>query len=261
MISPAMATMICVVTTDALLTPDAAESMLGRAVAGSFNRVTVDGEMSTNDCVFFFANGASGVELTDDDLELVATALDAVLLRLALMMVADGEGATKIVRAIVRGAGSDEDAALVCRAIADSPLVKTAMHGGDPNWGRVLSSAGAALPGRSFPRARLDLCGTKVVENATAVQISDADWAMLVDGDESTRDRDRPRSRTWATAEARSTSPIWATNTSPSTPNTIHRGGHARDLSKTGRDTTGIAPVHPDVQRERPWSSSTAARP
>jgi glutamate N-acetyltransferase/amino-acid N-acetyltransferase len=180
MISPAMATMICVVTTDAALAADEAADMLKAAVAGSFNQATVDGEMSTNDSVFFLANGASGMELDLADLALLGKALKAMLLRIALMMVADGEGATKIIKATVRGAASDREASLVCRAIADSPLVKTAMHGGDPNWGRVISSAGAALPGRSLPGACLHLCGTKVVEGGEAAEVAEADWAALV---------------------------------------------------------------------------------
>jgi glutamate N-acetyltransferase/amino-acid N-acetyltransferase len=180
MISPAMATMICVVTTDAVLAADEAADMLKTAVAGSFNQVTVDGEMSTNDSVFFLANGASGVALGPADLALVGKALKAILLRIALMMVADGEGATKVIKATVRGADCDREAARVCRAIADSPLVKTAMHGGDPNWGRVISSAGAALPGRSLPDACLHLCGTKVVEGGAAAEVAEADWTALV---------------------------------------------------------------------------------
>ena len=180
MISPAMATMICVVTTDAVLAADEAAGMLKAAVAGSFNQVTVDGEMSTNDSVFFLANAASGVQLGSADLTLVGETLKAMLLRIALMMVADGEGATKIVKATVRGADSDKEAARVCRAIADSPLVKTAVHGGDPNWGRVISSAGAALPGRSLPDACLYLCGTKVVEGGAAADVAEADWTALV---------------------------------------------------------------------------------
>jgi glutamate N-acetyltransferase / amino-acid N-acetyltransferase len=180
MISPAMATMICAVTTDAVLAVDEAADMLKAAVAGSFNQVTVDGEMSTNDSVFFFANGASGVQLGSADRTLVSETLKAMLLRIALMMVADGEGATKIIKATVRGADSNEEAARVCRAIADSPLVKTAMHGGDPNWGRVISSAGAALPGRSLPDACLHLCGTKVVEGGAAAHVPEADWTVLV---------------------------------------------------------------------------------
>jgi len=182
MICPAMATMICVVTTDASLSGPQASDFLRAAVDSSFNRATVDGEMSTNDTVFFLSSGASGVEVTDEDSEGFAAALQAVLLRLALMMVADGEGATKIMRVTVTGAESDEQAMCVCRAIADSPLVKTAMNGGDPNWGRILSSAGAAMAGRSLPDARLFLAGVKVVEQGWAAPLTPDQGRSLVAG-------------------------------------------------------------------------------
>ncbi len=175
MISPAMATMICVATTDAVLSPAEMQALLTKAVVGSFNRVTVDGEMSTNDSVLFLASGASGVHPAGDDLSRCADALEAMLLRVALMMVADGEGATKIMRLRVAGAETAAGATAVARAIADSPLVKTAMHGGDPNWGRIISSAGAAMAGRFLPDASLQLCGVAVVEGGAACPVSDAD--------------------------------------------------------------------------------------
>jgi glutamate N-acetyltransferase/amino-acid N-acetyltransferase len=179
MISPAMATMLCVVTTDAVLTPEEAQSLLGQAAARSFNRATVDGEMSTNDSVFFLSSGASGVHPQGSDLARLGEALDAMLLRIALMMVADGEGATKIMRLSVLGAETDRGAMAVARAIADSPLVKTAMHGCDPNWGRIISSAGAAMAGRSVPQARLQLCGVTVVEGGAACAVSEAQRAHM----------------------------------------------------------------------------------
>jgi glutamate N-acetyltransferase/amino-acid N-acetyltransferase len=102
-----------------------------------------------------------------------------MLLRLALMMVADGEGATKVIGITVTGAKSEAEAARVARAVGDSTLVKTAMHGGDPNWGRIISSAGAALPGRSFPHTRMWLGGVQVVETGAAAEVSSADRACL----------------------------------------------------------------------------------
>lgn len=180
MIAPAMATMLCVVTTDALLDPDQTKELLAKAVAASFNRVTVDGEMSTNDAVFFLASGASGVQPDSAGMEILRAALETLLLRIALMMVADGEGATKIIRATVKGADSDNTATAVTRAIADSPLVKTAMHGGDANWGRVISSAGAALAGRQVSRACLHLGGVKVVEGSSARSLTDAEREKML---------------------------------------------------------------------------------
>jgi glutamate N-acetyltransferase / amino-acid N-acetyltransferase len=179
MISPAMATMLCVVTTDAVVTPEEMQDLLGTAIAGSFNRVTVDGEMSTNDTVLFLASGASGVQPGARGMVSLGAALDALLLRIALMMVADGEGATKIMRLTVAGCEDDAQAARVARAVAGSPLVKTCMHGGDPNWGRVISSAGAAMAGRSLPRARLHLCDVLVVEGGAAAAVSDPDYQMM----------------------------------------------------------------------------------
>lgn len=175
MIAPAMATMLCVVTTDALLTAAEAQTLLADAVAASFNRITVDGEMSTNDSAFFFASGATEVRPGTAALAEIGAALSALLLRLALMMVADGEGATKIMRLTVEGADTDETAVRVARAIAGSPLVKTAMHGGDANWGRIISSAGAAMAGRSLPGAALRLCGVTVVSGGAGCPVSEAD--------------------------------------------------------------------------------------
>ena len=153
--------------------------MLKKAIDGSFNRVTVDGEMSTNDTVLFLSSGASGVKPDAAGLESLGAALDAMLLRVALMMVADGEGATKIMRLSVAGAEDEAQAKKVARAIADSPLVKTCMHGGDPNWGRVISSAGAAMAGHSLPKARLYLCDVLVVEGGAAAAVSEADHLKL----------------------------------------------------------------------------------
>jgi glutamate N-acetyltransferase/amino-acid N-acetyltransferase len=182
MIAPAMATMLCVVTTDAELTAPELQELLDDAVDTSFNRVSVDGEMSTNDTVLFIASGASGVRPGTRGLALLGDALDAMLLRVALMMVADGEGATKIMRLAVSGCEDDAQAWKVARAIANSPLVKTCMHGGDPNWGRIISSAGAAMAGRSLPRARLHLCEVLVVDGGSGAPLSSADREKMAAG-------------------------------------------------------------------------------
>jgi len=179
MIAPAMATMLCLVGTDALLGPEEASLLLRAAVDRTFNCISVDGEMSTNDCVFFLASGASGVALDDESRHQFAAALEALLLRLALMMVADGEGATKIMRVKVLAAETREQARSVARAIADSPLVKTAMHGADPNWGRIMGAAGACLAGRYLPQASLHLCGVQVVERGAARMVPTAEQAEL----------------------------------------------------------------------------------
>jgi glutamate N-acetyltransferase / amino-acid N-acetyltransferase len=152
MIEPGFATMLCFVQTDAEVPdPDAA---LREALAGSMERITVDGQMSTNDTVLFQATGTAGAPLPDG-------LLDAVLLQLAIEIVADGEGATRVGRVQVSGAASDEEAERVARAIANSPLVKTALYGRDSNWGRIAQAAGQALAGE-----RLDELGPDRIQAA-----------------------------------------------------------------------------------------------
>jgi glutamate N-acetyltransferase / amino-acid N-acetyltransferase len=141
MIEPGFATMLCFVQTDAVIrNPDSA---LRKALADSMERITVDGQLSTNDMVVLQASGAAGKALPKGLLE-------AVLLQLALEVVADGEGATRVGKAIVRGARNKNEAERVARAIANSPLVKTALFGRDPNWGRIAQAAGAALAGEEL---------------------------------------------------------------------------------------------------------------
>ena len=149
MIAPSMATMLAFVTTDAGAPGGLLKEMLAAAAAASFNSISVDGDMSTNDCLFLLANGASGISLEpgSDDAGVFAAALAAVCKDLALKMVADGEGATRVVELNIAGAATAAEAARVARAISNSPLVRTAFYGGDPNWGRLMASAGAALAG------------------------------------------------------------------------------------------------------------------
>ena len=144
MIHPDMATMLAVVTTDAVVAPATLDAALRRAVALSFNRLSVDGDMSTNDTVLLLASGTSGVRVTDGDLPAFAGALTATCASLARHIARDGEGATRLVEITVTGASSEREAHVVADAIARSLLVKTALHGGDPNWGRILAAAGAA---------------------------------------------------------------------------------------------------------------------
>jgi glutamate N-acetyltransferase/amino-acid N-acetyltransferase len=147
MIEPNMATMLCFVQTDAVIDdPDAA---LRYAVDASFNRITVDGQMSTNDIVLLQATGASGESLPEG-------LLDAVLLQLAIEIVRDGEGAARAGRIDVNGAADGPEAERVARAIANSPLVKTALYGRDPNWGRIAQAAGAALAGADLDEIGAD---------------------------------------------------------------------------------------------------------
>jgi len=140
MIAPNMATMLCVIATDAEIERDLLQRALQRAADASFNRSVGDGDMSTNDTVIALANGASGVRVTDEDA--LVTALQAICTSLAQEIVRDGEGATKFVTVHVTGAPDEDSARQVARAIATSALVKTAFYGADPNWGRILCAAG-----------------------------------------------------------------------------------------------------------------------
>jgi glutamate N-acetyltransferase/amino-acid N-acetyltransferase len=144
MIHPRLATMLAVVTTDYPLDAGEPISFLRPAVDTSFNRISVDGECSTNDAVVLLANGASGVTRTAERDAQLAAGLAEVCASLAREIVADGEGSTVLLEISVSGAASDEEAAAVARRIATSPLVKTAAFGRDPNWGRVLAAAGSA---------------------------------------------------------------------------------------------------------------------
>jgi glutamate N-acetyltransferase/amino-acid N-acetyltransferase len=151
MIHPRLATMLVVITTDYPLAAGEAEEFLRPAVERSFNRISVDGDCSTNDAVILLANGASGAERDDDAF---AAALEEVCGDLARQVVADGEGATVVLEIGVNGAASAAEAEAIARRIATSPLVKTAAFGHDPNWGRVLMAAGSAPHGDGF--AELD---------------------------------------------------------------------------------------------------------
>jgi glutamate N-acetyltransferase / amino-acid N-acetyltransferase len=144
MIEPQLATMLGVVTTDAAIGPTLLKKALKEAVAVSFNAISVDGECSTNDCVFLLASGASGVTIGPDEYRAFVALLTDVCQALAIDIVRGGEGATKLVTVTVRGAASDADARKAARAICNSLLVKTAVHGGDPNWGRLIAVAGRA---------------------------------------------------------------------------------------------------------------------
>jgi glutamate N-acetyltransferase/amino-acid N-acetyltransferase len=168
MIQPNMATMLCFVQTDALVEdPDAA---LRAATDASFERITVDGQMSTNDTVLLQATGASGEPLPDGLLE-------AVLLQLAIEVVADGEGSTRVGRIQVDGAASQDEAERVARAIANSPLVKTALFGRDPNWGRIAQAAGMALAGED-----LEEIGADAIDNdELGADIAEAEIGVRLD--------------------------------------------------------------------------------
>jgi glutamate N-acetyltransferase/amino-acid N-acetyltransferase len=166
MIEPRMATMLGFLTTDVKIAPAVLAKALRRVSDETFNAITVDGECSTNDCVFMLASGRSGVEITRDDDPAFLEALRGVAGHLSREIVRGGEGATKLVTVQITGAASHGDAWLAARTIANSPLVKTAIHGGDPNWGRLIAAAGRS--------------GAKFVLDRASVRIGDV--AVFVTG-------------------------------------------------------------------------------
>jgi glutamate N-acetyltransferase/amino-acid N-acetyltransferase len=178
MISPRFATMLCFVQTDAALDAETLDLLTGVCVKRSFDRISVDGQLSTSDTVYALASGASGVRVdqTEDELRF-GEALDALLRQLALEIVADGEGATRVGRVVVRGA--DELVEPVARAVADSPLVKTALHGADPNFGRILQATGQALAGRAPFVVDLDIEGHRVASAGQELKLSAEEWQAL----------------------------------------------------------------------------------
>ncbi len=186
MISPRFATMFCFIETDAALEQHTLELLTGVCVKRSFDRISVDGQLSTSDTVIALAGGHSGVKVepeSDDELRL-GEALDALLRQLALDIVADGEGSRRVGRVLVSGRSDAVEP--VARSIANSPLVKTALHGGDPNFGRILQAAGQAWPAGEPFIADLEIEGRQVVSAGEAV-IDAAELpalAALVQGDE-----------------------------------------------------------------------------
>lgn len=173
MISPSMATMLCFITTDAAIEKNKMQDILSKTVEKSFNSITVDGDMSTNDSVFLFSNGLSGIVLScDDELKQFEEALLYVCRYLAKEIVLDGEGATKLVNITVKNAKTYQDAKNCAFKIANSPLVKTMFFGCDPNWGRILASAGASLIDLNPDTIDIYFDDLKYVENSSILDPS-----------------------------------------------------------------------------------------
>jgi glutamate N-acetyltransferase / amino-acid N-acetyltransferase len=163
MISPGFATLLVFVQTDAQLSAETCDLLLGVCVKRSFERVSVDGQLSTSDTVILQCSGESGVRVqpeTEDELRF-GEALDALLRQLSLLVVRDGEGARRIGRVLVRG-GDPEGVDRVARSVANSSLVKTALYGGDPNWGRIIQAVGAAMPGTAPLAVDITIEGVQV---------------------------------------------------------------------------------------------------
>ena len=190
MIEPNMATMLGFVTTDAAVEPALLQRALKEAAVDTFNAITVDGETSTNDMVLLLAGGRAGVRIDENEYATFVDALHTVCRELALAIVRGGEGATKLIGITVTGALSTTEARRAARAIANSPLVKTAVHGGDPNWGRLVAVAGRAGVGFDLTGVRVAIGGVELFadetvfaerEPAAAEHLRGTDVTMTVD--------------------------------------------------------------------------------
>ena len=185
MISPHFATLLVFVETDAALAPETADLLLGVCTKRSFDRISVDGQLSTNDSIFLLASGASGVRVqpeSEDELRF-GEALDALLRQLALLVVADGEGSARVGRVHVLG-GELAAVETAGRAVANSPLVKAALHGGDPNWGRIAQAVGMALPGTAPLPVDIWIQDVQVCARGTAIGFDEGALAEAVSGEE-----------------------------------------------------------------------------
>jgi glutamate N-acetyltransferase / amino-acid N-acetyltransferase len=185
MISPSFATLLCFVQTDAALSPETCDLLLGVTVKRSFERVSVDGQLSTSDTVILQCSGESGVHVepeTDDEVRF-GEALDTLLRQLALYIVRDGEGARRICRVVVSG-GNDRAVERVAHAVADSPLVKTALYGGDPNWGRIVQAVGMAMPGTAPLPVDVAIEGVQVCRGGAYVPHDSGALKAAVQGEE-----------------------------------------------------------------------------
>jgi glutamate N-acetyltransferase/amino-acid N-acetyltransferase len=186
MIEPMMATMLGFVTTDAAVPLPLLQRALKEVVDDTFNAITVDGECSTNDCVMILANGVSGVTIDEASYATFVEALRAVCLPLAIGIVRGGEGATKLVTVNVTGAASAVEARRCAKAIANSPLVKTAIHGGDPNWGRLIAVAGRAGVAFELERAEVMIGPILLFKDGRPYDEASAEAATYLKNDEIT---------------------------------------------------------------------------
>jgi glutamate N-acetyltransferase/amino-acid N-acetyltransferase len=186
MIAPNMATLLAFFTTDAAIEAPLLRRALVEAVGRSLNRITVDGETSTNDCAVVLASGMSRAPAIDGEgpgFDAFRQALAEAARRLAGMLVRDGEGVTRIAEVRVEGAGTEEDADRIARTVAESPLVKTALHGGDPNWGRILAAVGRAGIPLEVGRVSIWIGDVHVAEKGAAREYDEATAAAAMQED------------------------------------------------------------------------------
>jgi glutamate N-acetyltransferase/amino-acid N-acetyltransferase len=181
MIQPNMATTLGFVMTDAAIPPATLGSMLSEAVARSYNRISVDGDTSTNDMLLLLANGASGIQPVEKERAKLQEALSLLAENLARQIVRDGEGARKLITIEINGASSDDTAERIARSIANSLLVKTAIAGSDPNWGRILSAAGNAGVALDPSKVDIDLQEVAVCRGGLAADFSESELKKKLD--------------------------------------------------------------------------------
>lgn len=189
MIHPNMATMLAYLTTDAPIEQGALQTALSEATDRSFNLITVDGDTSPSDTVLLFANGAAGGETIapgGEHYDAFREALDAVCIHLAKAIARDGEGATRLIEVTVSGASSDADARSLVREIGTSPLVKTAVHGADPNWGRIVGVIGRSQAEILEEAVTVTVCGHRLFERTVPIPYDEATVSRAMSGDEVT---------------------------------------------------------------------------
>jgi glutamate N-acetyltransferase/amino-acid N-acetyltransferase len=189
MIEPNMATMLAFLTTDIQVSSTKLQDILKEAVEHSFNRITIDGDMSTNDTVLLLANGNSGIKLEEETISVqqeFADAVNAVCSCLARKCVTDGEKVSKFVKVLVKGAKDSDSALKVARCIANSLLVKSSWYGSDPNWGRVIDAAGYAKVGLSFEKLAMFYNETPVLLNGIPLIENKTSWKEIVSSKEFT---------------------------------------------------------------------------
>ena len=184
MIQPNLATTLGFVMTDAAIPPATLASMLSEAIARSYNRISVDGDTSTNDTMLLLANGASGIQPVEKERAKIQEALSQVMENLARQIVRDGEGARKLITIEVSGASGDDTAERIARSIGNSLLVKTAIAGSDPNWGRILSAAGNAGVPLDPSKVDIDLQEVAVCRGGLAADFSEAELKKRLDAPE-----------------------------------------------------------------------------
>ena len=185
MIAPNMATMLCVVTTDAAMAPAPLKEILADAVSRTFNCITVDGDMSTNDTVLLLANGLAGTKPDSVQLrERLSNGVEWVCRHLAKAIARDGEGATKLISIRVKGARTDLEARTVGLAVANSNLVKTAVFGRDPNWGRILCAVGYSGVDLDPDRVEVKLCGSAIYSDGAGLDVDAEELARTMEADE-----------------------------------------------------------------------------